>query len=103
MVEYAILVGLISVVVVVGVVALGSSISGIFGNASNCVANGSGTPNQTGQSILTQANSLMMQNNGGGQNQLSTGLQINGGSPPDSTTCAAPGNPNSQSVLQLLR
>jgi len=104
MVEYAILIGLLSVVVVVGVVALGSSLSGIFGNAANCVGSQTSSTNQTGQSILSQANSLMMQNNGGGQNQLSTGLQINGGSPPDSTTCAAPsGNSNPQNVLQLLQ
>ena len=38
MVEYALLVGLIAVVAVVAVSLLGKGISGLFGNANNCVA-----------------------------------------------------------------
>jgi pilus assembly protein Flp/PilA len=37
MVEYALLVGLIAVVAVVAVSLLGTSISGLFSNANNCV------------------------------------------------------------------
>jgi pilus assembly protein Flp/PilA len=39
MVEYALLVGLIAVVAVVAIAALGGGISGLFGNANNCVSN----------------------------------------------------------------
>jgi pilus assembly protein Flp/PilA len=38
MVEYALLVGLIAVVAVVAIYALGQGISGLFSSANNCVA-----------------------------------------------------------------
>jgi hypothetical protein len=98
-------------------VFLGHSISGLFTHEASCL----GTPGddnlQTGVSTLQQANSLssdtgstqhfalasqISQNNG--NNQLSTGLQINGGSNPSASTCnSANNNGNQQQVLNLLR
>jgi Flp pilus assembly pilin Flp len=43
MVEYALLVGLIAIVAVVGLIALGPSIRDLFQTSSNCVANASTT------------------------------------------------------------
>jgi pilus assembly protein Flp/PilA len=43
MVEYALLVGLIAVVAVVAIFALGNGISGLFSSANNCVAGLNGT------------------------------------------------------------
>jgi Flp pilus assembly pilin Flp len=39
MVEYALLVGLIALVAVVGLLLLGPSIKGLFNHANNCVSN----------------------------------------------------------------
>lgn len=118
MVEYAILLGLISMAAFFAVSAFGTSLSGIFSNATSCVPTNTNT--QTNENTLSQANSLSSyggtgntvtlssyNGSGNGNNQLSTGLGING-SPsnkaPSSPNCASTSNGgNQQNVLQLLK
>jgi Flp pilus assembly pilin Flp len=104
MVEYALIVGLIAIIAMVGVATLGSAVSGLFGHASSCIGAQTGTNTQSGTSTLQTANSLSSNSQQNGGNQLSTGLQINNGNPPDATTCDGTTNDqNQQTVLQLLR
>ena len=106
MIEYALLVGLIAVVAVVGVAFLGTSVSNLFTHANSCLSTTGDTSTQSGTSQLSIANSQMSSQLGSG-NQLSTGQRINSGStPPDASACAATannGNQNQQQILQLLR
>jgi pilus assembly protein Flp/PilA len=106
MIEYALLVGLIAVVAVVGVAFLGTSVSNLFTQANSCLSTQGDTSTQSGTSQLSIANSQMSSQLGSG-NQLSTGQRINSGTtPPDAPACAATannGNQNQQQVLQLLR
>jgi Flp pilus assembly pilin Flp len=125
LVEYSLLVGLIAIIAFAAVGLLGTSISNLFSHEANCITVPGDTSLQTGTSTLQQANSLSSddgsspamaltsmdsQANGNqlsnGNNQLSTGLQINGGTPPDASACNATadnGNQNQQQILQLLR
>jgi Flp pilus assembly pilin Flp len=120
LVEYVLLVGLIAVIAVTAVGFLGTSVSNLFSHEANCITVPGDTNLQTGTSQLQQANSLSsddgsstaialtsMDSQANG-NQLSTGLQINGGggTPPDAPACNATannGNQNQNQVLQLLR
>ena len=110
MIEYALLVGLIAVVAVVGVAFLGTSVGNLFSHANSCLSTTGDSSTQSGTSQLSIANSQMSSQLGGG-NQLSTGQRINSGStPPDSVepraATANNGNQNlqqnQQQVLQLL-
>jgi Flp pilus assembly pilin Flp len=109
MIEYALLVGLIAVVAVVGVAFMGTSVSNLFTHANSCLSTTGDTSTQSGTSQLSIANSQMSNQLGGG-NQLSTGQRINSGSAsPDASACAATANngnqnlqQNQQQVLQLL-
>ena len=105
MIEYALLVGLIAVVAVVGVTFLGTSVSNLFTHANSCLSTQGDTSTQSGTSQLSIANSQMSSQLGSG-NQLSTGQRINSGTtPPDAPACATAnnGNQNQQQILQLLR
>jgi pilus assembly protein Flp/PilA len=109
MIEYALLVGLIAVVAVVGVAFLGTSVSNLFTHANSCLSTTGDTSTQSGTSQLSIANSQMSNQLGSG-NQLSTGQRINSGTTaPDASACAATANngnqnlqQNQQQVLQLL-
>jgi Flp pilus assembly pilin Flp len=109
MIEYALLVGLIAVVAVVGVAFVGTSVGNLFSHANSCLSTTGDSSTQSGTSQLSIANSQMSSQLGGG-NQLSTGQRINSGStPPDASACAATANngnqnlqQNQQQVLQLL-
>jgi Flp pilus assembly pilin Flp len=120
LVEYALLVGLIAIVAFAGVAFLGHSVSNLFTHEANCIGTPADTNVQSGQSILQQAQSLGRGNGStdgveltsldsqagqSGNGQLSTGLQINGGNPPDAPACGAAdnGSQNQQQILQLLQ
>ena len=85
MIEYALLVGLIAVVAVVGVAFLGTSVSNLFTHANSCVSTQGDTSTQSGTSQLSIANSQMSSQLGSG-NQLSTGQRINSGHHPTGRT-----------------
>jgi Flp pilus assembly pilin Flp len=103
MIEYALLIGLIGLVAVVAVGFFGTSLSNLFTHANSCLSTTGDTSTQSGTSQLSIANSQMSNKLNSG-NQLSTGLQVNSGNPPDASACATTANNgNQQQILQLLR
>lgn len=103
MIEYALLIGLIGLVAVVAAGFFGTSLSNLFTHANSCLSTTGDTSTQSGTSQLSIANSQMSNKLNSG-NQLSTGLQVNSGNPPDASACAATANNgNQQQILQLLR
>jgi Flp pilus assembly pilin Flp len=103
MIEYALLIGLIGLVAVVAAGFFGTSLSNLFTHANSCLSTTGDTSTQSGTSQLSIANSQMSNQLNSG-NQLSTGLRVNSGNPPDASACAATANNgNQQQILQLLR
>jgi len=99
MVEYVLLLGLISLVAFFAVGTLGGSISNLFSHEAGCISSQSTIDNRSSVGQLSTANSLST------GNSLSSGLRISTGAPASGgTSCGTSTNSgNQQSVLQLLR